>query len=104
MRRRGWSRLVGDAGLYDTGHDELHVAGSNLAQSIFEREHLSLLGDANTPVDRPWRLPEDSFVDGASAASDGPAAPMKESNTHVVPPSQRGEPTLCLIKLPARGQ
>ncbi len=71
---------------------------------ILPVEHFALLGDANVPGETSWRLREDCGVGGATTASHGSAAPMKEAKLHSIFLRRAMQLAMCFVQFPRAGE
>src|SRR5690348_2777181 len=96
--------LIWKARFDDASHNQLHIAQSDIMQTIFEREHLTLLGDAQPSIHCAGRLAENGLIDGAAAAPNRTSAPMKHCNTNAAAFPKLSEAQLSAVQFPGRGQ
>ena len=80
----------------------LEVAQCQRADAVFAVDHLALLGQAQSAVDRTARRGDHRALGLAAAAADRTAAAVEEADVHAAVVRERGQRDLGLLQRPAR--
>src|SRR3977135_2616651 len=91
-------------GLERRGREDLQVAPTHLRVRILAGDHLALLGDADRALHGAAGLGEDGLVARAAAATDRPAAAMKQAQPDAKTLEDVDQRHLRLVELPTRRQ
>src|SRR4029077_7615157 len=84
--------------------EELRLVRGGAPVGVLERDHLALLCEAQSALDRSSRLGCDCPASRCASAAHRATAPMKERDRHAALPAEAREPDLSLGELPVGGE
>ena len=82
-------------------HQHFQVAPAQRFNAVLGRNHLTLLGQANSPIHCTGWLAKNGVVTGTTATPNRPTAAMEQANVHAMLCKHVYQADFCLVQAPA---